>query len=164
MANTSCVRETLERLRSLKVSLAIDDFGTGFSSFSYIMEYHVDRLKIDRSFVSRLQQDETGGAVVRAIIAMAHSLNIELVAEGVETRAQLEFLARKRCETVQGFLFSRAVPIAEFAEVVARIESQEPEQRRMDAAEASDPGKRPPLPVARLMRSTAATLSAGLPH
>ena len=122
MANTPCVMSTLRQIRELGVGIAIDDFGTGFSSFSYILEYHVDRLKIDRSFVSRVSQDENADAIVRAIIAMGRGLNIELVAEGVETSDQLAFLLRKHCDTVQGYLFSKAVPIDAFTEAVREIE------------------------------------------
>ncbi len=123
MANTPCVMNTLREIRDLGVGIAIDDFGTGFSSFAYILEYQVDRLKIDRSFVSRVTQDENAAAIVRAIIAMGRGLNIELVAEGVETAEQFAFLTRKHCETVQGFLFSRAVPISQFSDTVRKIES-----------------------------------------
>ncbi len=123
MSNTPCVMNTLREIRDLGVGLAIDDFGTGFSSFSYILEYQVDRLKIDRSFVSRVQHDDNAAAIVRAIIAMGRGLNIELVAEGVETREQFAFLGRKHCETVQGFLFSKAVPITDFCRTVQRIEA-----------------------------------------
>ena len=136
MANTACVMNTLREIRELGVSIAIDDFGTGFSSFAYILEYHVDRLKIDRSFVARVSQDENAAAVVRAIIAMGRGLNIELVAEGVETREQLAFLLRRRCETVQGYLFSKAVPIERFAEAARRIEADSySESSRTAAAE-----------------------------
>ena len=123
MANTPCVMRTLREIRDLGVGIAIDDFGTGFSSFSYILEYQVDRLKIDRSFVSRVHQDDNAAAIVRAIIAMGRGLNIELVAEGVETEEQFAFLKRKHCETVQGFLFSRAVPIQQFCDKVREIEA-----------------------------------------
>ncbi len=123
MANTPFVMNTLREIRALGVAIAIDDFGTGFSSFSYILEYQVDRLKIDRSFVSRVTQDDNAAAIVRAIIAMGRGLSIELVAEGVETPEQFAFLTRKHCETVQGFLFSRAVPISHFGDVVRKIEA-----------------------------------------
>lgn len=124
MSNSRCVMNTLSEIRNLGVSIAIDDFGTGFSSFAYILEYRVDRLKVDRSFVSKLGLDENASAIVRAIIAMGRGLNIELVAEGVETQDQLAFLLRKRCETVQGYLFAKAVPFSEFATTVRRIHSE----------------------------------------
>ena len=124
MTNTPGVRETLQQLRALGVSIAIDDFGTGFSSFTYILEYQVDRLKVDRSFVSGVNDDQTAAAIVRAIIAMGRGLNIELVAEGVETQEQMNFLLRKRCDSVQGFLFSKAVPIDQFVACLREIESR----------------------------------------
>ena len=124
MTNTPCVMETLRQVRELGVGVAIDDFGTGFSSFAYILEYHVDRLKIDRSFVAKVSQDENAAAVVRAIVAMGRGLNIELVAEGVETPEQLACPLRRRCDTVQAWRFAKAVPIEAFAEPVRRIEAE----------------------------------------
>ncbi len=140
MANTPSVMNTLREIRDLGVGIAIDDFGTGFSSFAYILEYQVDRLKIDRSFVARVSQDENAAAIVRAIVAMGRGLNIELVAEGVETSEQLAFLLRRRCETVQGYLFSKAVHIDMFAETVRRIEAESylPPPRSADKAPAQD--------------------------
>lgn len=124
MASTPRVRESLKELRGLGCHVAIDDFGTGFSSFSYILEYTVDRLKIDRSFVSRLNQDQHANAIVRAIIAMGRGLDIELVAEGVETCEQLEFLRRKHCSCIQGWLFAKATPIAGFASAIEDAEGR----------------------------------------
>ena len=123
MSATPTLLNTLEELRKLGVSLAIDDFGTGFSNFSYIMQYHVDRLKIDRSFISKTPHDAGAAAVVRTIIAMAHGLGMKVCAEGVETREQLDFLGRRRCDDIQGWLFARAVPMEEMAETIHRIES-----------------------------------------
>jgi diguanylate cyclase (GGDEF)-like protein/PAS domain S-box-containing protein len=131
MTNSAAVMETMRKIRDLGVSIAIDDFGTGFSSFSYILQYEVDRLKIDRSFIDRSTQDAGAAAIVRTIIAMAHGLNIEVVAEGVETTAQMNFLLRRKCDEVQGFLFSRAVPVEGFAAVVQRIDSFVSEQHRL---------------------------------
>jgi len=111
MTNSVTTSSTLMQLRKLGVKIAIDDFGTGFSSFSYLLQYEVDRLKIDRSFVNRSADDPTAAAIVRAIISMAHGLNLKVVAEGVETNDQLNFLLRRRCDEAQGFYFSRPVPI-----------------------------------------------------
>ncbi|HVG27692.1 MAG TPA: EAL domain-containing protein [Acidobacteriaceae bacterium] len=99
----------LSRLRALGVKIALDDFGTGFSNFKYILDYKVDRLKIDRSFVSKCPEDANASAIVRTVIAMAHGLAMEVVAEGVETEEQRAFLSRRRCDQAQGYLFSRAV-------------------------------------------------------
>jgi EAL domain-containing protein (putative c-di-GMP-specific phosphodiesterase class I) len=122
MTNTTLTTETLTKLRKLGVKIAIDDFGTGFSSFSYLLQYEVDRLKIDRSFVNRSADDPTAAAIVRAIISMAHGLNLKVVAEGVETNEQLNFLLRRRCDEAQGFYFGRPVPaelIAQSARTIA---------------------------------------------
>ena len=121
MSNTTITNETLSQLRSLGVKIAIDDFGTGFSSFSYLLQYEVDRLKIDRSFVNRSADDPTAAAIVRAIISMAHGLNLKVVAEGVENSEQLNFLLRRRCDEAQGFFFGKPVPAELIRESTMRI-------------------------------------------
>lgn len=131
MTNNASVMETLRRIRELGVNVAIDDFGTGFSSFSYILQYEVDRLKIDRCFVSKATEDTGAAAIVRTIIAMAHGLNIDVVAEGVETVAQMNFLLRRKCDQVQGYLFSKAVALEEFGAAVKRIDLWVREQQRL---------------------------------
>ncbi|MEC5160261.1 EAL domain-containing protein [Janthinobacterium sp. CG_S6] len=108
----------LHRLRALGVRLSIDDFGTGYSSLSYLKRFPVDIIKIDRSFVRDLPQDADDAAIVAAIIALAHSLRLEVVAEGVETAAQLRFLQENRCDILQGYYLSPAVPAAQFAQLV----------------------------------------------
>lgn len=122
MTNSMVTTDTLTQLRKLGVKIAIDDFGTGFSSFSYLLQYEVDRLKIDRSFVNRSAEDPTAAAIVRAIISMAHGLNLKVVAEGVETNEQLDFLLRRRCDEAQGFFFGRPVPAELIAESARSIE------------------------------------------
>ena len=121
--------QVLADLRRLGVRLAVDDFGTGFSSFHYILQYKVDLLKIDRSFVANCASDASAAAVVRTIIAMSHGLNMTVVAEGVETEEQLAFLARRRCDEVQGFRFGRPVSMAD---TLARL---------LEEAPAPAPGK-----------------------
>lgn len=106
------------QLRALGVKLAIDDFGTGYSSLSYLKRFPVDFVKIDRSFISELDQFGEDSAIVRAIIAMVHSLELKVVAEGVETQAQMDFLKAHRCDEVQGYLISRPVPADEFVELL----------------------------------------------
>lgn len=106
----------MQRLRDLGVRISIDDFGTGFSSLSYLTRLPADELKIDRSFVMNLPADEGGCAVVTAVLFLAKKLGMSTVAEGVETKEQLEFLRHKHCDTFQGFLFSRPLPADELYE------------------------------------------------
>ena len=105
--------EDLQGLRKLGINIAVDDFGTGYSGLSYLRSLPIDVLKIDRSFVRHVDVNSVDAAIVSAIVAMAHSLGLHVVAEGVETAAQLRVLAQNRCDVAQGFLFSRAVPAAE---------------------------------------------------
>ena len=102
--------ETLRLLRNLGVGLAIDDFGSGYSSLSYLRRFPVDTLKIDHSFLSQAQKDQRVEAIIEAIVSIAHVLGMDVVAEGVETTAQLRFLLRANCDRAQGFLFSRPLP------------------------------------------------------
>jgi EAL domain-containing protein (putative c-di-GMP-specific phosphodiesterase class I) len=94
--------------------LSVDDFGTGYSSLSYLKSFPLDSLKIDRSFIKDLPHNEDDAAIVNAILALAHTLNLSTIAEGVETPEQREFLERSTCNSIQGYLFSKPMPIAEF--------------------------------------------------
>jgi EAL domain-containing protein (putative c-di-GMP-specific phosphodiesterase class I) len=105
----------LEALREMGIRLSIDDFGTGYSSLSYLKRLPIDELKIDRSFVQDLHRDENDRAIAKVIIAMAHTLGLSVVAEGVEIPEHLEFLRSQGCEQYQGYLFSRPVPPDVFA-------------------------------------------------
>jgi EAL domain-containing protein (putative c-di-GMP-specific phosphodiesterase class I) len=100
----------LNSLRELGIRLSIDDFGTGYSSLSYLKHLPANNLKIDRSFIQDISDDEDAVAIVTGIIALAHSLRMKVIAEGVETAAQQETLARLNCDYLQGFLFSRPLP------------------------------------------------------
>ena len=104
---------TLETLRRLGVRIAIDDFGTGYSSLKYLTTYRVNRLKLAQEFVFRVTVDYRNAAVVRAAIRLAHELGLDVIAEGVETEAQMRFLIGAGCEQAQGFFFSRPVKAAE---------------------------------------------------
>ena len=101
---------SLQAIRALGVSIAIDDFGTGFSSLSYLSRLPVDTLKIDRSFVIDMTAGPEGLALVSTIINLAHSLKLKVVAEGVETEAQLRELRLLNCDEMQGYLYGRPVP------------------------------------------------------
>jgi len=104
---------TFQQLRDLGVKLAIDDFGTGYSSLSYLKRFPVDYVKIDQSFIRGLGEGSEDAAITRAIIAMAHSLELKVVAEGVENQEQLDFLKAQGCDEVQGYLISRPVAAQE---------------------------------------------------
>ncbi len=105
--------DTITRLKSAGIRISIDDFGTGYSSLSYIKRFRVDRLKIDRSFIRDIDADVDDAEIVRAIIQLGHVLRMEVVAEGVETPFQLDFLRNEGCESAQGFLFARPRPARE---------------------------------------------------
>ena len=104
---------TLADLKRLGLCLAIDDFGTGYSSLNYLKQFPIDVLKIDRSFVDGLPHGEQDGQIARAIIAMAHSLRLKVVAEGVETPAQFDFLLERGCDAMQGYFYSKPLPAEE---------------------------------------------------
>jgi len=112
-------------LQALGFDIAIDDFGAGYSSLAYLQQFHCRQIKIDRFFTSRLDQiDESGLAIVSAMIALAHALNMEVVAEGVETQTQLDILQKLNCDQVQGFLLGRpaaADSVVQFLETVREV-------------------------------------------
>ncbi len=110
MKNTEATAQRLRELDTMGIRLAIDDFGTGYSSLSYLKRFPLHALKVDRSFIKDVVEDPDDAAIVRAVIAMAHSLKLQVVAEGVETREQMQFLLDEDCEMVQGFLFSPPKP------------------------------------------------------
>ena len=126
MSSSSTTSELLGQLRKLGVKIAIDDFGTGFSSFSYLLQYEVDRLKIDRTFVHRAAEDHNAASIVRAIISMAHSLNLKVVAEGVETESQFRYLLHRECDEAQGFYFSGPVPASEVVRAAHSLRRHRP--------------------------------------
>jgi diguanylate cyclase (GGDEF)-like protein/PAS domain S-box-containing protein len=111
-------RALLIELRSRGIKVAIDDFGTGYSSLSYLKLFEIDRIKIDRGFVKDIESDPDDAVIVAATIALAHSLGLEVIAEGVETAAQRDFLRAKQCDEAQGYLYARPMPVAQFEAMV----------------------------------------------
>ena len=110
MHNLSVGAGVLQRLAAMSVGLHLDDFGTGYSSLAYLHSFPVQALKVDRSFVNRMDREPQQSAIVKAIVSLAHDLGMEVVAEGVETRAQVAALRALRCGQGQGFLFSEPLP------------------------------------------------------
>ncbi|MFL5049864.1 MAG: EAL domain-containing protein [Xanthobacteraceae bacterium] len=110
----------LRRLKTVGVRIAMDDFGAGYSSLSYLQSFPFDTIKIDRAFISNVDCNPQSAAIVRAVIGLARGLSVPVVAEGVETRDQLAFLAREACDEVQGYLVGRPAPIETYAEIVGR--------------------------------------------
>src|SRR3970040_1873381 len=130
----------VEEVRAMGVRVSIDDFGTGYSSLGYLKRLPVDSVKIDRSFVGDLMADADDAAIVTAIVGLAQTMNLNTVAEGVETEEQLAFLKNLNCRLVQGFLFSKAVPAETFAKMVAgrrQLEPSAPGPELEPAAEAT---------------------------
>ena len=115
MRDVSSAMQTLNELKRLGLCIAVDDFGTGYSSLNYLKQFPIDVLKIDRSFVDGLPDGEQDAQIARAIIAMAHSLNMMVIAEGVESHAQLEFLREHGCDEVQGYLLGRPMQASQFS-------------------------------------------------
>ncbi len=101
---------TLERIRGMGVRLALDDFGTGYSSLSYLNDYPLDTLKVDRSFVSAMPGQARTAAIVETVVRLGQALGLEVVAEGVETEAQRDAVARLGCDYIQGYLVARPLP------------------------------------------------------
>lgn len=126
LGDNEAARRTLRELRGMGVRVCLDDFGTGYSSFSYLKRFAVDSLKIDRSFVKDVVTNRQDSAIVSAILAIARSLGLGTVVEGVETEAQLAALQALGCRVIQGFLFSRPVPAGEFGRLL-RKSSREPD-------------------------------------
>jgi predicted signal transduction protein with EAL and GGDEF domain len=128
----------LARLRSVGVSVSLDDFGTGYSSLSQLRTLPISRLKIDRSFVSEIEVSASSAAIVRAVIDLGRALGLGVVAEGVETEEQLEFLRRRHCHEVQGYLLARPMPAEECERLLERAATEVPCGPRVDV-----PARRP---------------------
>ncbi|HEY2634673.1 MAG TPA: EAL domain-containing protein [Steroidobacteraceae bacterium] len=122
----------LEKLSTMGVLVSVDDFGTGYSSMSYLRRFPIDKLKIDRGFISEIMSRSEDASIVRAIISLAHSLKLKVVAEGVESTEQLEFLKTLGCDQYQGFHYSKALPVADFEALVRSRRYEEPELSEFD--------------------------------
>ena len=133
MNDMSSVIKKLRELASLGIKIAVDDFGTGYSSLSYLQQFPINTLKIDKSFISSMNETEEATSIVDAIVAMAKGLKLSLIAEGVETDPQLEYLKSLGCEAIQGYLFGKAEGSERTKEILSRIENGEP-IRNMAAA------------------------------
>jgi diguanylate cyclase (GGDEF)-like protein/PAS domain S-box-containing protein len=133
MSNAEHTIEVLTSLKQLGIRIAIDDFGTGYSSLAYLKRFPVDKLKIDIAFVRDVTTNPDDAAIALAIISMAHSLHMLVIAEGVESRAQMAYLRRHRCDEIQGFHFARALPAPDLARLVI-------ENREQPDAPAADDG------------------------
>lgn len=118
MENTQVFLNAMKELKEIGVGLVIDDFGTGYSSLSYLKMFPVDKIKIDKSFIDGIPENANDEAIVRAILAMAKQLKLQVVAEGIERKGQLNFLKHHACREGQGFLFSRPIPAKEFMQLL----------------------------------------------
>jgi len=138
MADVQHAQRMLHNLRDLGTHIAIDDFGTGYSSLSHLKHFVIDKLKIDKSFIDDVTRDKRDAAVVGATIAMAKLLDASVVAEGVETQAQLDFLRKRQCDTAQGYLLSKPVSVEEASKLLlTQLEEQGPAPKKAptDAAD-----------------------------
>ncbi len=120
MRRSDLVKQTMDALGRLGVRFSLDDFGTGFSSFVHLNSLPIALLKIDKSFVGGMEEREENRKLVHAMINLAHNLNLEVVAEGVETDAHLDFLRKEGCDYIQGYLLSRPVPEQEVSQLLRR--------------------------------------------
>ena len=116
LANADVMLSVLEELNAMGLTLAIDDFGTGYSSFSYLKHFRVSKLKIDRSFIRDVAVNPDDAAITTAIISMAKSLNLKVIAEGVEDEAQMSFLRAHQCDEIQGYYFSKPLAVDKVAD------------------------------------------------
>ncbi len=125
MTNPEHATETLHKLKAMGINLSIDDFGTGYSSLAYLKRFPIDCVKIDRSFIKDIPTEADDMAITKGVIALGHSLRLKVVAEGVETVEQQDFLRSNGCDEMQGYLFSKPLPAAE---ATALLKGHSPKQ------------------------------------
>ncbi len=111
----------LRAIRDLGVAIVVDDFGTGYSSLAYLIQFPIDKIKIDRSFINDVIENPANAAIVDTIVVMAHTLGMIVVGEGVETEAQEAYLRARGCDQAQGYRYSQAVPVGELSELIAVV-------------------------------------------
>jgi len=138
MKNAEAAADTLRDLKAMGVHIVIDDFGTGYSSLSYLKRFPVSALKIDQSFVRDVVTDPEDATIVKAVISMAHSLGLKVIAEGVETTAQLDFLRELQCDVVQGYLLGRPMSAEALEERVRAASVGAPSSNRDPRGRAPD--------------------------
>lgn len=120
MEDIDVTAKLLHEIKDIGVDISVDDFGTGYSALAYLKRFPIDELKVDRSFVSEIPSNGDDSAIVRAVVAMSHSLELRVVAEGVETESQLSYLRGLNCDAIQGHLYSEPLPQQEFREFVLK--------------------------------------------
>ena len=140
LQNVESTLATVRKLKTMGVRLVIDDFGTGYSSLSYLKRFTVDKLKIDQSFVRDISTDPDDAAIVRAIIQMAKSLRLGIIAEGVETQEQLDFLRNEGCPEIQGNFFSRPLSAENLRAFLRSLDNKRPQRVMGTAPLVSVPG------------------------
>jgi diguanylate cyclase len=129
MTDSTRAKTVVDALHALGVGLSVDDYGTGYSSLAYLQDLAIDELKLDRSFIMRLAEDPRTAAIVRSTVDLAHSLGLRIVAEGVEDPGTVEVLHRYGCDIIQGFFYSRPMPVAQLTEWLANGPAAEPSRR-----------------------------------
>ena len=116
--NSKEITQKLTEFKKLGINISIDDFGTGYSSLQYLKNFPHDKIKIDQSFIRDLTVDKNSASIVTTIISMAHKLGVRVIAEGVESSDQVDFLRKHKCDEIQGFYYSKPVPADQFREVM----------------------------------------------
>ena len=145
MSDADAAANTLQQLHAMGVCISIDDFGTGYSSLSYLKRFPISYLKIDRSFIAGVPEAADDVAIVRAIVALARTLKLGIIAEGVETSEQRNFLRECGCDEAQGYLFGKPVPAAELEQIVRggapAARHGRPDARERRGLKRSGPGR-----------------------
>jgi EAL domain-containing protein (putative c-di-GMP-specific phosphodiesterase class I) len=132
----------LRRLKTLGVKIAMDDFGTGYSSLSYLQSFPFDKIKVDRSFVSDLETNNNNAAIVRAVVTLARSLNLPVLAEGVETEAQRLILSHEGCDQIQGYLIGKPLTILNYERIINSPQEVHFRNQAADVFQRIKPGRR----------------------